>query len=198
MAWNAPTKRTGSRLLATGIVLAALFAADRTVLLLRDSAGTLCARSNETAPVGETSAVRFDVANPCFATGIKLRKGDVYRFEVGRDVWHDGPWKAGAEGLRKVPFKLVIAGPARRHVFQPWMKLMGRVGRTGTETLAIGSGLAAYQAQATGELFLYVNDAVIGLAPGRRWAWPYYWPPGKNRGKAHVRVVLVHGVDPIQ
>ena len=187
--------RDGSRLLTTAIVLAALFAADRTVFVLRDRSGSLCAPTPEGSVVAETSTDSFKVAIPCFATGIRLREGNVYQFKVEDDVWHDGRWMADADGLRDVPGRLVIAGPSRRHVSQPWMKLMGRVGQTGIETFAIGSGLASYKAKRTGELFLYVNDAVIGLAPGRHWALPYYWSRGKNAGTARVTVSLVHGAD---
>ena len=73
--------------------------------------------------------------------------------------------------------------------------MMGRVGETAMETFAIGSGMAAYKAKTDGELFLYVNDAVIGLAPGRHWAQPYHWSWGRNKGTAHVTVSLVHRVD---
>ena len=188
--------REGSCLLATAIVLAALFAADRTVFRsLRDRSGLLCGPSSEATLVAEASPVSFPVATPCFATGIELKEGDVYRFEVKDDVWHDGQLKADADGLWDVPATLVVAGPSRRHVFQPWMKLMGRVGQTGIETFAIGSGLAVYKAEETGELFLYVNDAVIGLAPGRHWALPYYWSRGKNAGTANVTISQVHGAD---
>ena len=192
---KATRKKTGSRLLATGLILAALFVADRVVFFLRDGSGSLCAGSPTTVPVVEMSLVSFDVASPCFASGIQLKKGDVYRFQVRKDVWHDGHLEADADGLLDVPLQLVVVGPSRRHVFRPWMKLMGRVGETGIETLAIGSGMAAYKAKTDGELFLYVNDAVIGLAPGRHWAQPYYWSLGQNQGTAHVTVSLVHGVD---
>ena len=187
--------KTGSRLLATGLVLAALFVADRVVFFLRDGSGSLCNGSPTSVPVVETSLVSFDVANPCFATGIRLGKGNVYRFQVRDDLWHDGGHEANADGLRQVPPQLVFAGPSRRHVFHPWMKLMGRVGETRAETFAIASGMATYKAKTDGELFLYVNDAVIGLAPGRHWAQPYHCSWGRNKGTVHVTVSLVHGVD---
>jgi len=192
---KATSKLTGSRLLATGLVLAAFFVADRVVFFVRDGSGSLCNGSLATVPVVETSLVSFDVANPCFATGIRLRKGNVYRFQVRNDVWHDGRHEADADGLRRVPPQLFLVGPWRRDVLHLWMKLMGRVGETGMQTFAIGSGMAAYKAKTDGELFLYVNDAVIGLAPGRHWAQPYHWSGGRNKGTGHVTVSLVHGVD---
>ena len=185
----------GSRLVATAILLAAVFAADRTVFFLRDCLGKLCVPSADTTPVMEAISISFDVASPCFATGIELTKGSVYRFEVYGDAWNDGSLAADANGLLDVPLKLVVAGPFRRHVLQRWMKLMGRVGETATTGFVIGRGRAVYKAEVSGELFLYVNDAVLGFAPGRHWALPYYWSRGKNVGTARVTVSQVHGVD---
>ena len=193
--------RRGLRWHATGIVLAlvlvALFAVDRTAFIVRARAGSFCDSSPESKLVTDVARVSFSVANPCFATGMELKRGSVYRFEVEDKVWHDGRLKAGADGLEEVPFRLVLFGPFRRHVEQPWMKLIGQVGEAGTKEFAIGSGLAAYRAETTGELFLYVNDAVFGSASGCCWAWPYHWSWGRNAGTAKVTVSLVHGlVDP--
>ena len=185
--------RKGSRLVATATVLAVLFVVDRAAFSLRDRAGSLCDPSPENALVMDATPVSFSIAKPCFATGMQLRKGSIYRFEVEDKVWRDGGLRAGADGLEDVPLKLVVARPFRRHVGQPWMKLMGRIGRAGIETFAIGSRLAVYKAESTGELFLYVNDAVIGSAPGSHWAWPYEWAWGKNTGTANVTVAQVHG-----
>ena len=187
--------REGSRLLGTIMVFAVFFAADRTAFVLRDRSGSLCPPTAETTKPVEEVSIAFDIAIPCFATGIKFTEGDVYRFDVTDPEWHDGSLAANAAGVARLPITLILAGPSRRHVFQPWLKLVGRVGQAGNETFAIGSGLAVYKANATGELFLYVNDAVIGLAPGRFWAWPYYWRWGKNEGRANVIVSPVHTVD---
>lgn len=66
---------------------------------------------------------------------------------------------------------------------------MGRVGPKG-EAFAIGSGPLRYEAESDGELFLYVNDAVLGLwAAGR--TLPYRWSRGRNEGTAIVRVTPV-------
>ena len=187
--------REGSRLLAMIIVFLALFTADRAVFSLRHRSGSLCAPTPEAAIPTEASSIFFDIAIPCFATGIKLREGHVYGFEVTDAEWYDGTLAANAEGVRHPPITLVLAGPFRRDIFQPWLKLMGRVGPAGNETFAIGSGLPVYKANGTGELFLYVNDAVIGSAPGRYWAWPYYWRWGRNEGTASVTISRVHSVD---
>ena len=181
--------------MATISVFLALFAADRAVFSLRQGSGSLCAPTPETSMPTETSSVAFDIAIPCFATGIKLRRGHVYGFEVAEAEWHDGTLAADAEGVRHPSLTLVLAGPFRRDIFQPWLKLMGRVGPAGTESFAIGSGLPVYKANGTGELFLYVNDAVVGSAPGRFWAWPYYWRWGRNEGTANVTISRVHSVD---
>ena len=187
--------RQGAWLPATAILLAGLFAVDRTALALRDCVGSLCELSAKSELVTDATTVSFHIDNPCFATGVRLRRGNIYRFSVEDARWKDGGVRAGAGGLEDEPFRLVVARPFRRHVGQPWMKLMGRVGRTGEETFAIGEGLAAYEAKTSGEVFLYVNDAVLGVGPGRHWALPYFWASGRNAGMGVVTVSLVHGAD---
>lgn len=151
--------------MATGTLLAALFLVDRAAFSLRETAGSLCAPSPEDELVMGAISVSFSIARPCFTTGMELRKGSVYRFKVEDKVWQDGGLRAGVDGLEDVPLKLVVAGPFRRHVGQPWMKLVGRVGRAGSETFAIGSGLAVYKAERTVELFLYVTTRSSGRLP---------------------------------
>ncbi len=68
---------------------------------------------------------------------------------------------------------------------------MCRIDNSGNEQFVIGSGLDEYTARSNGELFLYVNDAVIGFFPGGAWAWPYSWGIGVNTGEATVTVARV-------
>lgn len=96
----------------------------------------------------------------------------------------DGTIAAGPNGFshrKLLPFLL-----ARRHVTEPWLKLMGRVGPRG-RVFAIGSGTLTYRAESDGELFLYVNDAVLGLRGDGR-TLPYRWSIGRNVGTAIVKI----------
>ena len=53
---------------------------------------------------------------------------------------------------------------------------------------AVGAGLKEFRSRSTGELFVYVNDAVFGLLPGQGWALPYTWKLGPNQGSAEITV----------
>ena len=129
----------------------------------------------------------LNIENPCFATRIRLNEGTVYRFDVEEAEWKDGYRKAGPDGYSSrlfLPFAL-----GRRHPSERWLKLMGRVGPSGRETFAIGSGPAFYRARSNGELFLYVNDGVLGVPWWSDWwSWPYRWRVGRNEGVASVTV----------
>ena len=163
--------------------------ADRTVLSSRAAVGSLCLPNAATELEGE-GVVSVQIDNPCFGTGIKLKKGVVYRFEVEalKETWKYGGEEANADGVGS-PTLLHFAGiPFRRHIAEPWLMLMGRVGQGRRETFAIGSGPTDYEAKSTGELFLYVNDAAFGLAPSHYWAWPYWSSWGRSAGHATVKV----------
>lgn len=157
----------------------------RTTFYLRSTAGLLCHNGKATVLTG-SQTVTFDISNPCFATGVALKDGTSYRFEVKTAGWTDGGIPAGPDGFTssKLHPKILL----RRHLSEPWFKLMGRIDDAGREDFVIGSGLKEYRARSDGELFLYVNDAVFGFFPGRYWAWPYFWAVGANTGTATVTI----------
>ena len=163
-----------------------LVAVDRGAFYARAITGGLCEASAPRNP-GKTTA-RVDIANPCGATGILLEKGHRYRIAVAADPWLDGEREASPDRMASPPWYLAAAVPLRRHLGEPWMRLMGRVGAAGNDTFAVGTGLREFEARSSGELFLYVNDAVFGLLPGDLWALPYTWAPGPNRGSAEITV----------
>lgn len=129
--------------------------------------------------------VRFSTGEPCFASGIRLKKGRVYRIRAAAVDESEGCWKSGPDG-RVSPLLLPFA-LNRRHPFEPWFKLMGRVGPKGGETVAIGSGPVRYRAKSDGELFLYVNDAVLGVPWSDAWSCFYR----DNEGDVEVTVSIV-------
>ena len=169
-----------------------LAAADRVLFHIRDSAGWLCEASS--APPLETgrAEIDFDVAMPCLRGGHGLVAGMTYRFDVTvRSDWMDGDVAAGPGGIvGATPFAMKMGTPFRRRLSRPWFELTGRVGQSGGEVFAIGSG-TCYTARSGGPLYLYVNDAVSGLMPGHLWAYPYSWSWGRNRGTAAVTVTPV-------
>lgn len=176
----------------------ALFSVLLLVLLSGVSRAAFSARAQTSdlcAPTAATDlllprTVSFGIENPCFATRIRLKEGIVYRFDVVAAEWNDGYRKGGPNGYSS-RFLLPIA-LGRRHPSERWLKLMGRVGPRGRETFVIGSGPAFYRARSNGELFLYVNDGVLGVPWWSDWwSWPYRWRVGRNEGVASVTVSAV-------
>lgn len=168
----------------------------RTSFYVRSTAGLLCDNTQATlTSLTAPRTVTFDIADPCFATGIALEEGASYRFKVEPATWMDGGIVADPDGIETPPANMRLWVPLRRHISEPWIKLMGRIDDAGKETLVIGSGLKEYKARSDGELFLYVNDAVFGLFPEPYWAWPYFWTVGANKGTATVTVSLSVNMD---
>lgn len=160
----------------------------RTAFYLRNTVGTLCENTISTE-LTDSRSVTFDISNPCFNTGILMKKGETYQIEVDGSDWSDGGIKTGPMGFKSTPF-LRFWVPIRRHIAEDWASLVGRIGNAGVEHFSIGAGIT-YKAKTSGSLFLYVNDAVFGLFPGRYWAWPYFWNWGRNKGTAAVTVSRV-------
>ncbi|MDB5607526.1 MAG: hypothetical protein JWP25_4426 [Bradyrhizobium sp.] len=152
----------------------------------------------------------FDTATPCTATGLEVEQGKSYRITlVVTDVWEDGykfgeadPGKAkGIEtdprgfGFDKMRWQMALGLPIRRLVGSNWFAPILRVGNRGFgETVvsfaredsapcqcpAATSYSATFRARKNGELFVYVNDAVIGI-PGH--VDTFY---KNNKGKADL------------
>ena len=185
--------RPGMEKIRRGLVVAALVAGvlavvgaglNRVLFSVHECCEALCQPTKESTLLSGEESFAFLVDNPCFATGVKLKRGTDYRFAVTRTEWLDGDYSAGADGF--FAWKLLPFVPVRRHVTEPWLKLMGRVGPDG-RAFAIGSGPLKYEAESDGELFFYVNDAILGLRGDRR-TLPYRWPKGRNVGTAIVEV----------
>lgn len=171
-------------LFVVGVVLA-VGALNRASFALRAHCD-LCEASEEPQQLDAERPITFSIDDPCYATGVALRKGESYRFDVEPAKWCDGRATTCPAGDRR-PLLLPLA-LNRRHPTEPWMKLMGRVGTKKGETFAVGAGPLEYKAKSDGELFLYVNDGVIGVAGRNRLAWPYSWRLGPNQGTAKVTV----------
>jgi hypothetical protein len=118
---------------------------------------------------------KFETKEFCHPTGVMLTGGARYVIKMVPSPWFDGgipvrpgnsPWEA-ANWLQKLIF--LVAVPLRRELFEDWFEVVVRYGRIGGEE-------AFYIYDPTdpniefpmkptrdGELFVFVNDAVIGL-----------------------------------
>jgi len=76
--------------------------------------------------------------------------------------------------------------PLRRHLIEPWFRPFARIGALGQEEYPLNARWTEIVPQRTGQLFLYVNDAVF-LHP----RWPHNFYENNKDGKATVKVTLI-------
>jgi uncharacterized protein (DUF2235 family) len=175
---------------------------------IADAAGVFCRErsSNELIKLAEPNkgvrVQQFTPTSMCWGTGIELNEGRRYRITITDPIgWKDlhsvlvSGFEIGAMptfGARMRTFSVL---PLRRVLNRPWFRPIARIGAVGAdeypldpETRPSVSGqeanelVAEIRARRNGELFLYVNDAVIGL-PG---LWDYFY--ANNGGTAKVEV----------
>jgi hypothetical protein len=144
----------------------------------------------------------FTTAALCFPTKVRVEQGHKYAIDITVDSeWKDSNFPTHPDGfwMSRLPYswnmlKLYAIAPLRRVIFRPWFDLIARIGSTGVSE----EFLDPYQphprtdphvyhaiinkAERSGELFLYVNDAVI---PAPRMSHFFY---KRNEGTAKIRV----------
>ena len=152
---------------------------------LVDLTGVFCREGDEyklrTLEEREMSPpIVFHTSDVCAGTGVLARKGEKYLVRITiTDPWSDGWIPATPSGFVTVSVpsfvsRLVmrLAAPLRRVYFRPWFALIGRIGATGSDEdyldpIQDGKDFlgTTIRAQRNGELFLYVNDALLPV-PG--------------------------------
>lgn len=170
------------------LVLLAVGTGNRATFASVSAAGWTCPGVARPAAVG-TSAVR--VALPswelCQATGLELRAGETYSVSIRIPAdWNDGgtiPVTSPAGfGSGERPWVLVPGLAFRRVLSAPWFAPMVRIGEHGAEYHVLTDGHTTFTPAQTGQLFLFVNDA-IGIGP---WLRDFYC---NNEGIAAVTIV---------
>lgn len=156
-----------------------------------------------------TLPLPFDTSALCFATGVELEQFGRYRLTIkpiplplGDDAvdsqspWRDSDIRTSPRGFYTADLGLaqqVVMGlgvPLRRALFRPWFRVIARVGRTGSDEefldpdadKKITTLQEVIRARQTGELFIYVNDAVLPL-PG---LYDHFYR--RNAGTAEVTI----------
>lgn len=189
------------------VLYLAVAVVNRAAFNAADAAGWICAGTEagdlRRLEVGQQVERLLHTDRLCQPTGLFLEQRGVYRivFERIEPTWYDGPIPTGLSGFEaldaprwwQVP-AMMLGTPLRRSALQAWMRISIRIGVTGAEELHFLPDPNATDAdndrilqarprmRAGGELFLYVNDAVLAL-PGLT-GWFY----ANNRGTARVTV----------
>ena len=158
---------------------------------LADAAGLYCDGRAERAPAGahkfpgqdwtDANTV-FDTRNMCWGSGLWLETGVRYEIMVTKlDDWFDGKIPTGMNGFQPreiqdhVARALMTFGfPLRRDLDRPYFRVIARIGSVGTEEEFLDPDPGVRDSRRLneiirpnrdGELFLYVNDAVLPI-PG--------------------------------
>jgi hypothetical protein len=154
-----------------------------------DSAGFFC-RETPSQPLRwlETKTIErpFKVNELCWASGVELTEGQRYLITIKQTTpWMDSSYESEVGGFEIAELPrwtdrvfMFIAVPLRRVFLRPWFRPIARIGSKGTDEYFLDPDKptslrqpkadeldVAFRARRSGELFLYVNDAVVGL-PG--------------------------------
>jgi uncharacterized protein (DUF2235 family) len=208
--WYVSTRRNLKRrvtptLYAIGLSWLALGLASHLLYDIQDDAGFVCiaSKSPRIEPKqGKPITFTFDLKDICPDSGITLQEGKTYRMSVATDGgWKDDTFASGIGGFytTSVPSAQVpvyLAGlPLRRELTRPWFRVVARFGSTGGEEKffdpspdpEIRKIEAKFHAPRDGELFVFVNDAVLP------------WPLSQDffyRNNHGVGTVTIERVDP--
>ncbi|MGX5828074.1 DUF2235 domain-containing protein [Mesorhizobium sp. 43Arga] len=182
-----------------------LFAANKTTFEVADSMGAFCA---EPASANTTGAERLtgtpyvlNTADMCGDTGNWVQEGVRYKVEISiTDPWKDGALCADTRGVQESSVAHYMATLMKRWWAEPYFKPIARVGRFGNDEYVLNAVepvvpgqcanmklTAEIKPKASGELYVYVNDAVFGL-PG---VYDFFYRHN-NQGSADVKVGKVN------
>jgi uncharacterized protein (DUF2235 family) len=167
---------------------------------MSSSFGWICTPSDAQQPAeGRLENGHFTPRTLCWASGVTVQQGKRYRLTIAineQPEWNDGGIKTGVGGFgaeRMTPpmyFRLLL----RRHVRDPWFKPIARIGSTGSDeyplhpvdgtipTAKTKTLVADITARRSGELFLFVNDAVLPV--------PQIWQVFYNNNKGAATVTI--------
>jgi uncharacterized protein (DUF2235 family) len=189
----------GPGLSALFFVYAGLMLINHLAYIVLDDAGFVCTENGGARRMtkGETIRLSFDTSSVCSATGILLENGGRYGITIkAREPrWYDRTIETSTAGFYSLDaptfwqkIAVVIALPMRRELIRPWFRIVARTGGVGGEESFLDPDPKDHsidevmRAKRDGELFLFVNDAVLGV-PGLEGV---FYP--NNIGSADVTI----------
>jgi hypothetical protein len=166
-----------------------------------ESWGGVCELTAAPLKQNTPATVIFQTKALCQASGIELTKGKQYQLIMTiNDGWKDNEIPADTTGVNpdQGALALYLGLPFRRHWTEPWFRPIARIGETGSDVYILEpQGLEPpgqpanklmheFTARRTGELFLYVNDAVLPIP--KEWQTFY----SNNVGTANVEIMPLY------
>jgi uncharacterized protein (DUF2235 family) len=182
------------------LVAAGVQLVGRTLFSAADVLGFVCSASQSPTPVEQAGAslpINFDTKNLCQPTGLTVSRGRSYKVAVTvTQEWKDCKQTSdGPMGFdwEHADFWQRAFVPTRRLWASDYFRLVARVGSRGSQEWPLAfemtgrsNGQGTYEATLTptkdGELFLFVNDAVVALP----WVTDVFYR--NNHGAADVRI----------
>jgi hypothetical protein len=168
-----------------------IFGTNRFLFAILSLGGWVCKQSNTTSVYFDEVSLEVSIEKGCAHTGVTLIEGTRYQIRLSDPIgWGsvsldrnkvqvdpDGLWTP----LSGAPL-LLLALPLRRDLGKAWFRPIIRIGAREYEEHMIGEGSFEFVAKQTGDLFFYVNDAVIGVP----FFWDiFYW---NNHGSAKLSI----------
>lgn len=176
-----------------------------------DSMGAFCKGTPPAALVAADKGIpqpgnEFNTTSLCAPTHLTVRAG--FRYEIAVTMSESDPWEDDGKPTTPVGYRTSTMHGfdevncyttilLRRVLFRPWYRLIARIGDSGVDEYFLdpkpvpSTSPQVYRDQFTarrsGEIFLYVNDAVIGLP----WLHDWFYRGERHRGKARVTVRLL-------
>jgi hypothetical protein len=155
-------------LFAFTLVAGSLVALSRTSFDLIESAGWVCDQPGRGAVPVEGMTLKLNTNEICKDVGVELKKGRTYDIEVRNPVgWKDdngvavAPYQDNPATL-EIGWHKLLQLPLRRRLTSPWFVVVARIGEYGSEEQDL-SWFNRITPKKDGELYLFVNDAAIGL-----------------------------------
>jgi hypothetical protein len=174
-----------------------------------DSAGAFCTETKaadvKKAGSRATVSIPFKTDDLCFATGVIVEPGAKYAVTMTvpeGSKWADHNFPTTPSGFRTADLghwwakiAMYTTMPLRRIIFRRWFTVIARIGTTGVyedflDPKKVGHNTYLGVTERTkrgGELFLYVNEAVVALP----WVSKIFYK--NNKGEARVEIRRLGG-----
>ena len=174
-------------LFAIALVAASLVAISRIAFDFTDSGGWVCAGQRSAELPKDGWSLNFKPDDPCQPANIRLKAKVKYRIDiVGWWDWTDDGIAVAPRGMSSLSVgwhKLAML-PLRRKLARPWFVVIARVNNHGDEEYPLTTGTNEITPTRDGELYFYVNEAVVGMLGYGR----YY---SDNKGTATIKITKV-------